>query len=183
MDKIGYTVVFSRRRSVALSVRDGGLIVRAPRGMRKGDIAAIVDRHRAWVEKAMAKEAERAAFGASLSDAAIARLRRLARADLSAKTAYFSEKLGIKYGRISITGAKTRFGSCSAAGNISYSYRLMLYPEAAREYVVVHELCHRREMNHSPRFYALVASVFPDYKERRKLLKAAPRLPWESDIK
>jgi len=79
--------------------------------------------------------------------------------------------MNLKYGRITITSAKTRFGSCSSKGNISYSYKLMLYPEAAREYVVVHELAHLVEMNHSKRFYSLVERYLPDYKERRKLLK------------
>ena len=79
--------------------------------------------------------------------------------------------MGIKYGRITIASAKTRFGSCSSKGNISYSYRLMMYPEEAIDYVVVHELAHRIEMNHSPRFYAIVERILPDYKKRRKLLK------------
>ena len=79
--------------------------------------------------------------------------------------------MGLKYGRITITGAKTRFGSCSAKGNISFSFRLMKYPEAAIDYVVVHELAHLLELNHSQKFWNIVATVFPDYKERRKLLK------------
>ena len=79
--------------------------------------------------------------------------------------------MGLKYSRITITGAKTRFGSCSSKGNISFSYRLMLYPEAAREYVVIHELAHLLEMNHSKRFYAIIEKYIPDYKERKKLLK------------
>jgi len=79
--------------------------------------------------------------------------------------------MSLKHGRITITSAKTRFGSCSSKGNISYSYRLMLYPEAAREYVVVHELAHLLEMNHSKRFYAIIEKYLPDYKERKKLLK------------
>ena len=79
--------------------------------------------------------------------------------------------MGLKYSRITITSAETRFGSCSSKGNISYSYRLMLYPEAAREYVVVHELAHLLEMNHSKKFYAIVERYLPDYKERRRMLK------------
>ena len=79
--------------------------------------------------------------------------------------------MNLQYGRITITSAKTRFGSCSSKGNISYSYRLMLYPEEAREYVVVHELAHLLEMNHSKRFYAVVEKYLPDYKLRRRLLK------------
>ena len=79
--------------------------------------------------------------------------------------------MNLQYGRITITSAKTRFGSCSSEGNIAFSYRLMLYPEAAIDYVVVHELAHRREMNHSAAFYKIIASVLPDYKYRNALLK------------
>ena len=79
--------------------------------------------------------------------------------------------MGAEYGRITITSAKTRFGSCTSQKNISYSYRLMLYPKEAREYVVVHELAHTFEMNHSRGFYAIIEKVLPDYKERKKLLK------------
>ena len=79
--------------------------------------------------------------------------------------------MGLKYGRITITSAQKRFGSCNSNGNICFSYRLMLYPESAREYVIVHELAHLKEMNHSKAFYAIIASVLPDYKHRRKLLK------------
>ena len=83
----------------------------------------------------------------------------------------YSRIMNLSYGRITITSAKTRFGSCSSQGNISFSYRLMLYPIEAREYVVVHELAHLLEMNHSKRFYAIVERYMPDYKERRKKLK------------
>ena len=83
--------------------------------------------------------------------------------------------MGIKYGRITITSAKKRFGSCSSKGNISYSYLLYLYPEAAREYVIVHELAHRVYMNHSPDFYRFIERYMPDYKLRKKLLSIAPQ--------
>ena len=79
--------------------------------------------------------------------------------------------MNLKPSRITITGARTRFGSCSSKDNLSFSYLLMLYPEAAREYVVVHELAHLSEMNHSKRFYAIIEKYMPDYKERKKLLK------------
>ena len=87
------------------------------------------------------------------------------------KVAYYAEIMGLKYGRITITSAKHRFGSCSSKGNLSFSYRLMMYPEAAIDYVVVHELAHIVEMNHSKAFYAVIEKVLPDYKERIKLLK------------
>ena len=79
--------------------------------------------------------------------------------------------MNLKYGRITITSAKTRFGSCSSKGNISFSYRLMLYPRELVDYVIVHELAHLSEMNHSDRFYKIIESVLPDYRERVKRLK------------
>ena len=98
-------------------------------------------------------------------------LKKSARSYLKAKTEYYANIMGLKYGRITITSAKKRFGSCSSAGNISYSYRLMMYPEAAREYVVVHELAHLLEMNHSKKFWAEVEKVLPDYEMSYSWLK------------
>ena len=98
-------------------------------------------------------------------------MRKEAKRILPIKTSYYANIMGLKYGRITITGAKTRFGSCSSKGNISFSYRLMLYPDEAIDAVVVHELAHLYEMNHSPRFYKIIETVLPDYKERKKLLK------------
>ena len=79
--------------------------------------------------------------------------------------------MGLKYGRVKITSAQKRYGSCNSEGNICYSYRLMMYPPEVRDYGVVHELAHLKEMNHSKRFYDVVASVMPDYKRRRRYLK------------
>ena len=133
-------------------------------------IKKIVDEHASWIEKGMEKSRARAKIN-DISTEEEKELRKLAKKILPAKTAYFANIMGLKYGRITITSAKTRFGSCSSKGNISYSFRLMKYPEAAIDYVVVHELAHILELNHSEKFWNIVASVFPDYKERRKLLK------------
>lgn len=88
------------------------------------------------------------------------------------ETARYAEKMGLKYGRIRITSAKRRFGSCNTKGTICFSYRLMLYPKEAREYVIVHELAHLVYMNHSKDFYALIERFMPDYKNRKKLLRS-----------
>ena len=79
--------------------------------------------------------------------------------------------MGLYPTQVRVTGAKTRFGSCSSQGHICFSWRLMQYPEEAIDYVVVHELAHLKHMNHSPAFHALVASVLPDHKQRRALLR------------
>ena len=76
--------------------------------------------------------------------------------------------------KITVTGARTRFGSCSGKNSICFSYHLMRYPDKAIDYVVVHELAHIKHKNHSKDFYSFVARFMPDYKEREKLLKAPP---------
>lgn len=166
-----YEIIYSKRRTLSLCVKDGALLVRAPFGTPGSKICEAVSSHIDWIEKHIEKQKKRVDKTADLSEDDIRRLKKQARQTLTAKTQFFSEIMGIKYGRITITGAKTRFGSCSSKGNISYSYRLMLYPEEAIDYVVVHELAHVLQMNHSPEFYKIISSVLPDYKRRRKLLK------------
>ena len=87
------------------------------------------------------------------------------------RVAYYAPKIGVDYGRITIRNQKTRWGSCSANGNLNFNCLLMLTPSEVIDSVVVHELCHRKEMNHSDRFYAEVLRVFPDYWKWNRWLK------------
>lgn len=166
-----YKVVYSGRKTISLCVKEGALIVKAPHGTKKARIESLIASHENWINKHIKKQIERDEKYGNLTDEKIVELRKSARQLLPAKVAYYADIMGLKYGRITITSAKTRFGSCSSKGNLSFSYRLMMYPEAAIDYVVVHELAHLKEMNHSPAFYKVVAKVLPDYKERKKLLK------------
>ena len=166
-----YKVVYSGRKTIALSVKDGALVVKAPYGTKKTRIEKLISSHENWINKHIQKQKEKNAKYGNLSEERIAELRKIAKQILPAKVSYYAKIMGLKYGRITITSAKTRFGSCSSKGNIAFSYRLMMYPDAAIDYVVVHELAHLKEMNHSPAFYKVVAAVLPDYKERIKLLK------------
>ena len=84
---------------------------------------------------------------------------------------YFAEMMNVTYGRITIREQKTRWGSCSSKGNLNFNWKLVLMPEEVLDYVVVHELAHRKEMNHSERFWNHVEKVLPDYQARRKLLR------------
>ena len=79
--------------------------------------------------------------------------------------------MGVEPAGITVTGARTRFGSCSPKNRLCFSFRLMDYPMAAVEYVVVHELAHIRHKNHGPDFYKEIAAVLPDWQTRRQLLK------------
>ena len=166
-----YDIIYSSRKTLALSIVDCKLIVRAPYRFPKMKIREEVEKHKEWIDKHIAAQQKKRDAFSSLSDDDIKKLKKDARKYLAEKTAYYAKIMGLKYGRISITSATKRFGSCNDKGNICFSYRLMLYPEAAREYVVVHELAHLCEMNHSERFYQIVASVLPDYKARKRLLK------------
>ena len=166
-----YNVIYSARLTVAICIKDDGVIVRAPFGTSERRIEEIVLKHTDWIDKHLARRKAKSEREQGLTESEIKRIKKTARSVLKAKTEYYAEIMGLKYGRVTITGAKTRFGSCSSKGNISYSYRLMLYPEAAIDYVVVHELAHLVEMNHSSAFYDVVKGVLPDYKDRKKLLK------------
>lgn len=92
--------------------------------------------------------------------------------------AYYARLMGVTYGRISIREQKTRWGSCSSKGNLNFNWRLIFAPEEVVDYIVVHELAHRKEMNHSRAFYNVVASVLPDYKVQEKWLKENGEKLW-----
>ena len=166
-----YEINYSRRKTVSLCIKDGRLIVKAPIGFPRSKIESLVHSHSEWIEKNIEKEKQKADKLASLTKDDITRLKKEAKMILPEKVKAFAEMMGLNYGRITITSAKTRFGSCSSKKNLSFSYLLMLYPNEAIDYVVVHELAHLVHMNHSPAFYKVIESVMPDYKERRKLLR------------
>ena len=166
-----YEILRTSRRTVAISIKEGRVILRAPLRLSDKDAEKIIKKHEKWILSKLKKYEIRKANTPELTEEKIKELRKNAKIYFKGQIDKFSKIMILECGRITITGAKTRFGSCSSKGNISFSYRLMLYPEAAREYVVVHELSHLLEMNHSKRFYKIVETYLPDYKKRRKLLK------------
>ena len=166
-----YSIIYSKRKTLSLSVDNGKVIVKAPIGTQIEYIQGVIEKHARWIAKTLEADRRKSNLYQSLTDDDVKRLKKNARVYFNDKTEYYSKLMGLKYGRITITSAQKRFGSCSSEGNICFSYRLMLYPEEAREYVIVHELAHLKEMNHSARFYKIVESVLPDYKLRRKMLK------------
>ena len=166
-----FEIIRSKRRTVTISVKGGKVILRGPLSISDKEAESIINKHEDWIKKKLDASQAVSPIDRELDGEEIKRLKKAAKEYFLPIAQEISKYMGLKYGRITITGAKTRFGSCSSKGNISFSYRLMLYPEAAREYVIVHELAHLLEMNHSKRFYAIVEKYLPDYKLRRKLLK------------
>ena len=104
--------------------------------------------------------------------------RREAAAYFAERVEHHASRLGVRPSRVTIRGQRSRWGSCSGKGTVSLNWRLMMVPSALSDYVVVHELCHLRHMDHSPRFWAMVSGAVPDYRQRRRELDALQgRLP------
>ena len=167
-----YTLVRSGRKTLAIEVtREARIVVRAPLRCPQPRIDAFVESRRAWIEADLTRQKERLASHPPLTDAEVEALRQKAKAYLPGRVAYWAARMGLAPAAVKITAARTRFGSCSSQNTLCFSLYLMQYPPEAIEAVVVHELCHMRQRNHSPAFYAEVARWLPDYREREKLLK------------
>ncbi len=89
----------------------------------------------------------------------------------------------VAYGRIAIRNARSRWGSCSSKGNLNFHYRLVEIPLALADYVIAHELCHLKEFNHGPQFWALVSKTIPDWKERKRAIQSLSRQIQEERIR
>ena len=170
-----FRVVRSDRKSLALTIdRDGEVVVRSPFRISDTYIQAFVLAHRNWIlkkqkelkEKQRNKAAEPVLTGEELKE-----IVKSAKMDIPVRVRHYAEILHVEYGRITIRNQKTKWGSCSSKGNLNFNCLLMLVPEYVRDYVVVHELCHRKEMNHSTSFWNEVESVLPDYRMARKWLR------------
>ena len=154
------------RKTIMMRFKNKELIVKAPIFMTKWMIDNFVKKNSAWIEKQQAKQEE------SILDASkIDEYKAQARAYIVPKVEEYAQKFGFKYNKVRITSATTRWGSCSSKKNLNFSYRLILAPKASVDYVIVHELCHLRQMNHSKKFWAEVENIMPDYKLHEKWLK------------
>ncbi|MDO5397235.1 MAG: M48 family metallopeptidase [bacterium] len=169
-----YTIIRSNRRTLALEIKKDGLVVRAPIRATDKDINEFVAKHKKWIDNHLLKikEQEKALDGIEpLSMSDIQALADKALAVIPDRVRYYAEKIGVTYGRITIRNQRSKWGSCSAKGNLNFNCLLMLAPPEVLDSVIVHELCHRKEMNHSDKFYAEVLRVFPDYHKWDKWLK------------
>jgi predicted metal-dependent hydrolase len=212
---LDYTLTRSKRKTLALYVRDGKTEVRAPLRTPKRDIDKFVASHARWIRDRLARSREQAeereAFTLRCGDTlafcgaeyplvaregtragfdgesfyfppgltseqikavCVSIYRRLAKIHLTERASHFAKRMNVAPAELKVNGAKTRWGSCSAKKSLNFSWRLLMADAETIDYVVVHELAHITEMNHSARFWAIVESVLPDCRERRKRLKA-----------
>ena len=169
-----FEVIRSNRKSMAVEIKLNKLIIRAPMQATNADINAFMLKNKAWIEKHLAKAQVQQQAVASVKKLTADEIRKLADKALEVipeRVKHFAPLVGVTYGRITIRNQRSKWGSCSSKGNLNFNCLLMLAPPEVIDSVVVHELCHRKEMNHSDRFYAEVLRVFPDYYKWDKWLK------------
>jgi len=167
-------IIRSNRKSIGLEINKDGLIIRAPLNMPDSEINKFILEKKAWIEKNLEKVEQRQKEVESIIPFSYEEVKELADKALDyipQRVAYYAPKVGVKYGRITIRNQRSRWGSCSSKGNLNFNCLLMLTPPEIIDSVVVHELCHRKEMNHSDKFYAGVLKVFPEYWNCDKWLK------------
>lgn len=166
-----YRVIRSDRKSVSIRVSPDGVVeVRCPRWMPEPQIREVVQKHRGWIQTHL----EKAAQIPRLPPFTVEEVERMADEALQVippRVKHFAQLLGVRVGRITVRNQLTKWGSCSSKGNLNFNCVLVLSPPEVLDYVVVHELCHRKHMDHSPAFWTEVAKLIPDYKIKRQWLK------------
>jgi len=174
--------VFARhpraRRYVIRVQDDGSVRVTVPRWGSRREAMAFVERERSWIAKQLERlERQRLSerdrpLSAPWADPDVAReSRKRARRELADRLLALAREHGLSVRKVSVRSQKWRWGSCSRDGHICLNWRLVLMPDAARDYVLVHELMHLKRLDHSPTFWRLVARACPDYQAQRAFLR------------
>ncbi len=173
--KVPYVLRRSKRaKRMRLAIYcDGSFVVTAPEQLDFTRIEDFIFEKAEWVLKKIRvmKKSGRSPVFARFSQREYEKLKEKSLYLAKNKIREYNEIYGFKYERISIRNQKSRWGSCSKKGNLNYNYKITLMPEDLADYIIVHELCHLREFNHSKNFWSLVARAIPDYRERRKKIK------------
>ena len=169
-------VIRSARKSIGLEVRREDIVyMRIPVGLSDRELKRFVEEHKQWIlekinvlkERQQSRKPTGAMEAENLTSEEIEKIKE----KIADRVQYYCGIMGVTAGKITIRNQKTRWGSCSEKVNLNFNYQLYYLPDELLDYVVVHELCHRKEMNHSERFWREVENILPDYRERKKWLK------------
>ena len=170
-------LIRSRRKTISIEVTaDAQVIVRAPMRVPVSEINRFVGEKADWIDKSLRKMKQRqeeieASGKEALTPQEIKLFVTRAKRIIPQRVRYFAGIMGVTYGRITIRMQKSRWGSCSGKGNLNFNCLLMRTPDEIVDYVVVHELCHRKHMNHSPAFWQMVEQALPDWRSAKVWLK------------
>ena len=173
--RVEYKIIRSSRKTMAIEIKpDGRVYVRIPNRVSDRQARSFVESKADWLKKNLEKIEERREANEAVekfTETELKIIKKKAKREIPILVDYYAPLIGVTYNRISIRAQRTLWGSCTADGNLNFNCLLVLLPERVMRYVVVHELCHRKEMNHSKRFWSEVSKILPDYKELRKQLK------------
>lgn len=166
----------SSRRTMSLEIKQTGeVLARIPMELPDGELKAFIRGHQDWIIEKLAISRQKSRDRGTTEAAPVKELKKGELEDIKAKIAgrvlYYGNLMGVTWGRITIRNQKTRWGSCSSKGNLNFNYQLYYLDDRLLDYVVVHELAHRRHMNHSREFWQEVERYCPDYRECRRHLK------------
>lgn len=174
--EIRISVIRSARKSLGLEVRDANTVLaRIPTRVSDRELKAFVENHRSWIlekTEVMAEREEKRKSTPAPPPELLSKTDRMKiQLKIGKRVRHYCEAMGVTVDYVTVKNQKTRWGSCSAKGNVNFNYQLAFLPDELLDYVVIHELAHRRHMNHSRAFWAEVEKYCPDYLERREQLK------------
>ncbi|MCE9540943.1 M48 family metallopeptidase [Candidatus Kaiserbacteria bacterium] len=162
--------VSPRARAMRIAVLPDGIVrVTVPQHFSAGRLESFVSKYAEWIRKSVARTRGRTVIPAE--KARIPEYKTRAEALVHARVAHFAGLYGVTYKKISVRAQKTRWGSCSKAGNLSFNYKIALLPHDIVDYIVVHEVCHLLSFDHSPRFWAQVERAVPEHRKLRRALR------------
>ncbi len=172
-EEIFYRVRASRRaRTMRLTVRPGGILVATrPWGVPISTLEHFIHEKIEWLARAVSRMKQVSVPNAIRDVEHFETNRAQALQFVKDRVDFYNSHYGFSFHTISVRNQRTRWGSCSRKGHLSFNYRLLFLPRAFADYVVVHELCHLKEFNHSKRFWELVGATMPDYRSIRKKLR------------
>lgn len=171
---MNYQIVYSNRKTIAIVVTvNNEIIVKAPRHLSRKELNRYVEEKQSWIESMLQQNQINydEFLGLSIQPEEIIQAKQQAKQIITKKVEVYARQLGVTYGSITIRSQKTRWGSCSSKGNLNFNWKICLAPEGVINYLVVHELAHRKEMNHSKNFYRVIATILPNYQESEQWLK------------
>ncbi len=163
----------SKRKTISIQVKPNEVIIRAPLKMKEKEIEKFAESKRNWIEKHLKSLSEKQKLFENIepySEEEIKSFIKKAKTEIPKRVEFYADKIGVTYNKITIRCQRTRWGSCSSKGNLNFNCLLILLPDEIIDSVIVHELCHRKQMNHSAKFYAEIEKVFPDYNRCRAWL-------------
>ncbi|MEK7631088.1 MAG: M48 family metallopeptidase [Patescibacteria group bacterium] len=166
----------ARAKRMRISVhRDGSVRATQPARLATRHFLTFLESNIAWVTERLRYVGTLPPVTQPIQHSRVEKIRLSleAKALATRRLQHFNQSYGFAYNKIVIRNQKTKWGSCSAKGNLNFNYRIVLLPAELADYIIVHELCHLGELNHSKNFWALVAKTLPNHKELRRAVKKA----------